>query len=268
MRGVKLEDGRTPIPTDQLAKYRESVHGRALLEKNDLGAPACNDCHGNHAAMPPAVAAVSQICRNCHVNNGKLFDGSPHKAAFEAHGWPECEVCHGKHDIAPPSDAMLGTGPGNVCKDCHDRYGKPGCNETAQYFHDQIAALDRARAEALGQVESAERQGQDLTDVRFSLAGVDDALVEARSKIHSFNRTEFDKPAKKGLELVSEARATTAAAVEEYSFRKVGLAVSTLFMTLLALALYLKVRQIDRATGYDPRARGRGPGPGDAAPRE
>jgi cytochrome b6 len=254
MKGVTLEDGHTPIPTDQLAKYRKSVHGRALLEKNDLGAPACNDCHGNHAAMPPAVAAVSQICRNCHVNNGKLFDGSPHKAAFEKHGWPECVVCHGKHDIQPPSDAMLGTGPGNVCKDCHDRFGKPGCNETAQYFHDQIQALDRARGEALAEVDAAERQGQDLADVRFSLAGVDDALVDLRTKIHSFSRAEFDKPAKKGFDLVREARTTTEAAVAEYSFRTVGLAVSTLFMTLLAVALYFKLRQVDRATGYDPKA--------------
>jgi hypothetical protein len=251
MRGALLDDGRTPLPTDQLERYRTSVHGRALLEEHDMGAPACNDCHGNHAAMPPEVASVSQICRNCHVNNGKLFDGSPHKAAFERHGWPECEVCHGKHDIAPASDAMLGTGPGNACKDCHDRFGRPECNQTAQYFHDRVVALDGERVAALAAVEAAETAGQDLAEVRFGLAAVNDALVESRSKIHAFNRAEFDKSAEPGFELVREARAATTAAAEEYAFRKVGLAVSTLFMTLLAVALYLKIRQIDRATGYD-----------------
>ena len=100
MSGAKLDDGKTPLPTDQLVDYLQSVHGKALLDKHDLGAPACNDCHGNHAAMPPAVASMSQICRNCHVNNGKLFDGSPHKAAFEKHGVSQIDAAGQTFDPA------------------------------------------------------------------------------------------------------------------------------------------------------------------------
>ena len=248
MRGAVMDDGSTPLPTDQLERYRDSVHGRALLEEHDLGAPACNDCHGNHAAMPPAVASVSQICRNCHVNNGKLFDGSPHKAAFEKHGWPECEVCHGKHDIARASDAMLGTGPGSVCKDCHDRYGRPECNDTAQHFHDRIVALDGERSAAAAALETAEREGHDLADVRFALEGVRDILVEARSKIHAFDRAEFDKTANRGFEETARARARTAEVMEEYGQRKIGLAISTLIVSIVAGLLYLKIRDIDRAS--------------------
>ncbi len=251
MRGVKMDDGRTPMPTNQLAQYRESVHGRALFEKNDLGAPVCNDCHGNHAAMPPAVASISQICRNCHVTQGTLFDGSPHKKAFESHGWPECEVCHGKHDIAKPSDAMVGTGPGSVCRDCHERYGKPVCNETADHFHDEIEKLQTQQREALDEVDVAERTGLDLADVRFQLKAVDDALTDTRSKIHAFNLAEFDKAAGKGFDLVASARKTTDQSLREYSFRKVGLLVSTLIVTLVALLLYVKIRQIDRGGGDD-----------------
>ncbi len=40
------------IPTNQYRLYVKSVHGVALLEKGDLGAPSCNDCHGNHGAVP------------------------------------------------------------------------------------------------------------------------------------------------------------------------------------------------------------------------
>lgn len=246
MRGALMDDGKTPLPTDQVEKYAMSVHGKALLERNDLGAPACNDCHGNHAAMPPAVASVSQICRNCHVNNGTLFDGSPHKSAFEAGEWPECETCHGKHDIARTSDAMLGTGPGNVCKDCHDEYAYPECNETAQHFHDQIVALVEGRAEAEDAVGAAEERGLDLSDLRFELAGVQDVVVEARSKIHAFNRTEFDRTAKKGFESLETVRVTTATALAEFGQRKVGLLISTLVMTLVAGLLWLRIRQIDR----------------------
>jgi cytochrome b6 len=249
MKGALMDDGRTPLPTDQLAKYTTSVHGKALLERHDLGAPACNDCHGNHAAMPPDVASVSQICRNCHVNNGKLFDGSPHKAAFERHGWPECEVCHGKHEIARTSDAMLGTGPGSVCKNCHDRYGRPECNEIAQHFHDEILRLGREREEADAAVAAAEERGLDLADLHFDLAGVGDVQVEGRSRIHAFNLAEFDKTVGKGLTTLQAVRQATGEAIHEHGLRKVGLLVSTLFVTLLAGVLSLKIREIDRRGG-------------------
>jgi cytochrome b6 len=249
MRGHLLEDGKTQIPTTQLEQYKQSVHGRALLEKNDLGAPVCNDCHGNHAAMPPAVAAVSQICRNCHVENGKLFDGSPHKRAFESHGWPECEVCHGKHEIERPSDAMLGTGPGNVCASCHQKFGRPICNETAQHFHDDVTRLQGGRDTALAEVQQAEEAGLDLAEVRFGLQAVDDTLVDVRAKIHAFNRSEFDKAAKKGFDQVAAARATIAASREEHRERRIGLGISTLIVSLVAGLLYLKIRHLDRRAG-------------------
>src|SRR6187551_3841808 len=93
MTGFTLPDG-SALPTTQLAEFKKSVHGRALLERGDLGAPACNDCHGNHAALPPGVASVSRSCSLCHSANASLFDGSKHKQAFDRHGWPECSKCH------------------------------------------------------------------------------------------------------------------------------------------------------------------------------
>lgn len=47
------------------------------------------------------------------------------------------------------------------------------------------------------------------------------------------------------LELVAAADDRTASAVADVRFRKVGLAVSTLVVTLFAALLYLKIRQID-----------------------
>ena len=46
-------DGGAPLPTDQFAAYQKSVHYEALTKRNDLSAPTCNDCHGNHGAAPP-----------------------------------------------------------------------------------------------------------------------------------------------------------------------------------------------------------------------
>jgi len=58
------------IPTDQFSKFSVSVHGKALLEKKDIGAPACNDCHGNHGATPPGIGSISNVCEQCHVVMG------------------------------------------------------------------------------------------------------------------------------------------------------------------------------------------------------
>ena len=71
------------IPTDQYSLYVKSVHGVALLEKGDLGAPSCNDCHGNHGAVPPGVESISKVCGSCHTLNMELFEKSVHKQAFD-----------------------------------------------------------------------------------------------------------------------------------------------------------------------------------------
>ncbi len=65
------------IPTDQEEKFRQSVHGVALLQKHDAGAPACNSCHGNHGATPPGVESISKVCGTCHALNADLFSASP-----------------------------------------------------------------------------------------------------------------------------------------------------------------------------------------------
>jgi len=156
---------------------------------------------------------------------------------------------HGKHEIARTSDAMLGTGPGSVCKNCHDRYGRPECNEIAQHFHDEILRLGREREEADAAVAAAEERGLDLADLHFDLAGVGDVQVEGRSRIHAFNLAEFDKTVGKGLTTLQAVRQATGEAIHEHGLRKVGLLVSTLFVTLLAGVLSLKIREIDRRGG-------------------
>ena len=65
------------IPTDQYANYKRSVHAKALYERQDLAAPTCNDCHGNHGAAPPGIASVANVCGQCHARQGELFQASP-----------------------------------------------------------------------------------------------------------------------------------------------------------------------------------------------
>jgi Doubled CXXCH motif (Paired_CXXCH_1) len=247
MAGFTRADG-SPLPTTQLAEYRESVHGRALLVRGDLGAPACNTCHGNHAASPPGVAQVSRSCSLCHSANASLFDGSKHKHAFDQHNWPECGQCHSNHAIAKTHDSMLGTGAGQLCGDCHREYAKnnPDCIKTAQYFHDTITQMDQARTRFIAVSEKVAARGLDVEPIDNELTELGDALKKSRTYVHSFSRNTFQQVAAPGEEAVKRTEALTDKASEEFKFRQIGLVVSIALIGILMLALYFKLRQMEK----------------------
>jgi hypothetical protein len=247
MAGFTRADG-SPLPTTQLAEYRTSVHGQALLVRGDLGAPACNTCHGNHAASPPGVAQVSRSCSLCHSANASLFDGSKHKHAFDQHNWPECGQCHSNHAIAKTHDSMLATGPGQLCGDCHRQYakGNPECIKTADYFHDTITRMDEARTRFTAVSEKLAAKGLDVEPISNQLTELGDALKKSRTYVHSFSQNTFQQVAMPGEEAAKRTDALVNKAREEYKYRQIGLAVSIAFIGLLMLTVYLKLRQLEK----------------------
>lgn len=251
MKGYVGRDGE-PLPTDQLEKFETSVHGHALLEKGDLGAPACNDCHGNHAAMPPAVSSVAQVCRACHIGNGELFDGSKHKKAFERNGWPECEKCHGNHAVAKTDDSMLSEATSMLCYECHRENAKdnPDCERTAKYFYTSLTTLAGGVESLEDQIETLARRGLDVDPLTSNVQEIHDLLRQSRSRIHAFDRSEFEGLEKTGQETVEAGWQLVADANAEYRFRRNGMLVAAGIMLLLAMLIYLKIRQIE-ARGSD-----------------
>src|SRR5262249_28409175 len=153
------------------------------LVEQDLGAPACNDCHGNHGAAPPGVLAVTHVCGRCHATQAELFEGSSHAANFRAAGVPPCTTCHEHHDILATSDEMLGTGARGVCSACH----QPGdrCDLATHRMKDALARLGEQRDRARAELREAELLGMDVEHATFELAGADDASVRARAEIHA-----------------------------------------------------------------------------------
>ena len=146
MKDYTLPNG-LPVPIDQYARWRQSVHAENLLVKEDLSAPTCNDCHGNHGAAPPGLDSVTFVCGQCHGREAEMFRDSPKLAAFEMHNeflaeagpdgcagchedpepqalvtitsLGECTACHGNHGIVRPSMGMLSPPPPNPCQFCH-----------------------------------------------------------------------------------------------------------------------------------------------------
>ena len=120
----KLMAGRTyngkPLACDEYAKWSKSVHGVALLDKGDLSAPACNNCHGNHGAAPPQVGSVANACGTCHGKIAKLFSETKMRHAFEKEKLPGCATCHSNHEIVEPKDDFLGMQEGSFCVRCHE----------------------------------------------------------------------------------------------------------------------------------------------------
>ena len=246
MAGFKLPDG-SPLPTRQLEQYGSSVHGVALLQRGDLGAPACNKCHGDHGPRPPGVADVSRSCSLCHSANASLFDGSKHRLAFAQHNWPQCGQCHGNHAIAKPSDDLLGSGPGSWCADCHRQHSKdnPDCNATADYFRQTIITLDRGFGQFNATSEELAAKGLDVESIDNQLKELGDDLKKSRTYIHSFSRNTFVQAVAPGEQALRELGKAASQARAEYRARQAGLGASIAVIGLLMLAIRLKLRQLE-----------------------
>ncbi|MBI3893058.1 MAG: ammonia-forming cytochrome c nitrite reductase subunit c552 [Candidatus Wallbacteria bacterium] len=127
------------IPTDQFKKWKQSFHGRAVLEKHDLSAAICTDCHGKHDIVNPEDAhsrvhhlSIVKTCTRCHAD-AELMKRHNLSAAIPAdyvagiHGIallkrgitaaPACTNCHGNHGALPPGVKQVAM----VCGRCHMR---------------------------------------------------------------------------------------------------------------------------------------------------
>ena len=234
------------IPTDQYEKYSKSVHGIALLQKHDLGAPACNSCHGNHAATPPGIESISKVCGTCHALNAELFSSSPHKKAFDKENLPECETCHSNHDIVSATDKLLGVSKGTVCARCHTENKLTKGYLAAKEMRLMIDSLESSEMHAKELVGEAKQKGMEVSEAEYKLRGAHQARLEARTAVHSFNQAKFDKVVDKGLKVTAEVKSVASGEIHEYYFRRYGLVVSVLIISFLALVLFLYIKRIEK----------------------
>ncbi len=234
------------IPTDQYEKYAKSVHGIALLQKHDAGAPACNSCHGNHGAAPPGVESVSKVCGTCHALNADLFSSSPHKKAFDQRQLPECETCHSNHDIIAATDKLLGVAPEAICSQCHNETQNVKGYQVAKKMRGLIDSLEAVEKRDQELVYEAEQKGMEISEAKFSLRDVRQARLQSRTAIHAFNEEKFAEVINNGLKTSASIAMESESAIHEYYFRRIGLAIATLIITLVALFLFLYVRRLEK----------------------
>ena len=237
MSGYTLPDG-SPLPTDQHAKYTRSVHHAAMVKGNDLSAPTCNDCHGNHGAAPPGVGAIANVCGTCHTVFATKFALSAHSQIFDR----SCVECHSNHEIAKPSDEMLGTDKAAVCVTCHGD-GDNGFKAAAT-MRRQIEQLKAAISHSESVVAEAENAGMAMGSQSIALREAGNRLTLARTELHAFDPKPVEAVLQEGLAITAKIDAEGAAALAEMSYRRTGLAVSLAAILLVVVALRLKIRSL------------------------
>ena len=157
---IKSTDEKSPVSKfnvastcgkchEEIAKeFSESIHGVALQRRN-IDAPTCTDCHGEHNILSPndprapvSVRNVAvQVCAPCHSSvklaeryglNARqvvTFSTSYHGLAIRG-GDTEaanCASCHGYHNIKPSTDSTSTIHKSNLVKTCGKCH--PGANE-------------------------------------------------------------------------------------------------------------------------------------------
>lgn len=235
------------IPTDQFMKFSGSVHGKALLEKKDINAPACNSCHGNHGAVPPGVESISKVCGSCHALNAELFSNSPHKKAFDEKNYPECETCHGNHAISEPTISMLGVTEEAVCSKCHKETENKKGYLIAKQMKELLVRLESEEKSAGLLVHEAEQKGMEISEAKFKMKDIRQARLESRTMIHSFNLEKFKEVVDgKGLATAKIVTEEAKASIDDFYFRRYGLVASILVISLLAFSIFIYVKKLEK----------------------
>ncbi len=151
------------IPTGQVIEHRHSAHGIALYEEQNLAAPTCIGCHGSHAALPPGVGEISNVCGRCHVNVRRAFDLGPHGRLEGREAPLGCTGCHSNHDTERVATDRIA----ETCEGCHEAGGAETMlgEEVQQVLLRAENEMDRAN-EALHELV---RGGHEVSDERFRL---------------------------------------------------------------------------------------------------
>lgn len=240
MKGYTLPSG-SPLPTNQLADYKRSVHYAALTTGNDLSAPTCNDCHGNHGATPPGVGSIANVCGTCHAVFAEKFATSVHAQIFDK----GCVECHGNHAVVKPSDELLGTDAHAICSTCHSGNDDKGA-VTAAMMRGDIDRLVAGVGRAGSVMARLKNAGIETGAEELALGEARARLRLARTEVHTFDAARVTPVIADGLKIVADVDKTGERGVAELRFRRRGLALSLVAILVMVVGLGLKIRQVDR----------------------
>lgn len=232
------------IPTNQYALYQDSVHGIALLEKEDLRAPTCSTCHGTHGAAPPGFEEVANVCGQCHSATEDYYLQGMHRFGMTSEAGPRCVTCHGRYDVPPASiDLFLGTEERH-CGSCH-----PSDSEVAPQVQAIYEALSAA-GEAFDQAESSVARA---TDLRLIMAEQEEdlqqartPLIEARALQHTVDVELVAAKTASSIEVSNQVLAAVDEKLADLETRRTAMFIALAVILVTIVALVFVKRALDR----------------------
>lgn len=222
------------ISTDQVELFRASAHGVALFERGNFAAPTCVDCHGSHAALPPRVSQIANVCGQCHVLVRQAFYDGPHGAAALAGNLPGCTACHSNHGTegVAPSDIS------DTCSRCHAAESGPALVAVEVQQEATQATTDLLSAEEA--IEEMATLGHQVADTRFRYRTALTAYRQIALAQHSLDLDELGDLSREVASITRDIRnAAEVAAEERWEHKLILIPVWFLALSAAILAAFM-----------------------------
>ena len=86
----------------------------------------------------------------------------------------------------------------------------------------------------------------DDVDIGFILKDAHQKLIEARTFVHTFNSDTVASTTNEGIKLVKQSINIADIEIEKYYDRRNGFLIATFVLVILAVGLYLKIKDIEK----------------------
>ncbi|TAH39637.1 MAG: hypothetical protein EYC70_02285 [Planctomycetota bacterium] len=230
------------LRSDAPELYRDSVHGRALLQEGRRASPACSDCHGSHGAVPPRAEAVGTVCGQCHAMAAEYFRAGPHGPTARHGAMEECVSCHGNHAVSQASaELLLGSEPGH-CGSCHA--GEEDVLAVAAGIHDRLAALDRDILDTAEVLRRAASRGLFLEEEEAYLGDARGLRERARGMTHSASLELLADVDNRGQAMIQQTLESLDVKRRQFRDRRIFTAAYAVVAALLVAVLLIYRREL------------------------
>lgn len=201
--------GAYGISTEQVHLYMESAHGTALFDQENFSAPTCVDCHGSHAALPPQVTQITDVCGHCHVPVRRAFYEGPHGSAAREGLLPGCTACHSNHGTERVSPYQIAA----TCTRCHaaesDQAGLGSqIQEHALHAYEELHAAEEA-------IQQLARAGHQTRDYKFRYQAALTAYSQMDKAQHSLDIVVLEDLGRQTSSISRDIRSAEEVAAEE-----------------------------------------------------
>ena len=230
------------LDPDVVDDYRNSVHGKALLERGNSAAPDCTSCHGVHGAAPYGVGDVEKVCGACHQQVRRAFREGPHHEGMAAAGLSECASCHGFHDIHSFDNPSLKV----QCRECHSEDSTQAQTGQTLLSLINVASLEIEKAEEL--VHEVEQIPLDVEDHNARIIQAQAYLRELPTITHGLSIENVETVSRRARSVGEEVQHDIYAELGHRSMRRIGL-IALWFYVLMTVAIIIGYKRRIKAAG-------------------